>query len=188
MTQSKLEEFLVTDGCTAMYDAMNIGLRQAQEDTADINMVLFLTDGHENSSVETTFEQIKTQIQTARENDIVIVSLGVSKYDATKLGLDTDQCIEFSNTKQGMTSVMRAASQLMRSYSNEDEEGRRFTEEQRMSSSQSPITRVMRTSHARPRTSMGTSTMGESMMGESMMDFDSVDNRSMHSQLSSSPV
>ena len=126
MTQSKLKEFFVTGGNTAMYDAMNIGLKHAQDTTADINLVLFLTDGHENASVETTIEQIKEEIQKARDKNIVIISLGVSKYTARDLGLDTEQCIEFSNTQED----------VMRSYTNDEEEVMIFTEEQRIDSSQ----------------------------------------------------
>ena len=194
MTYEKLEEYFVTEGSTAMYDAMNIGLRQAQDTSADINIVLFLTDGHENASVETTFEQIKTEIQKAQENKIVIISLGVSKYTARDLGLDTEKCIEFSNTTHGMTNVMRAASDVMRSYTNDYEEGRVFTEEHRLNSSQvihtTVSTPVFRNGQ-RPM-DMGASVMdmGASAMdmGASAMDFDSIDNRSMQSHLSSSPI
>ena len=139
LTREVLDECFVPNGCTAMNDAFCATIKSAQSDPSSKKIVILLTDGDENGSKEFTLPQTRDLIQQALAEGIVILSLGISPRIAGKYGLPVEHCIEFHHSDRGMTTVMSAAADLLRSHTNEEYEGdREFTVEQRMNSSQAP--------------------------------------------------
>ena len=139
LTKEVLDECFVPNGSTAMNDAFCATIKSAQSDTSSKKIVILLTDGDENSSSEYTLPQTREIIQQALADGIVILSLGISPRIAETYGLPTEHCIEFHHSDRGMTTVMSAAADLLRSHTIEDYEGdREFTAEHRMASSQAP--------------------------------------------------
>ena len=127
------------NGSTAMNDAFCATIKSAQSDTSSKKIVILLTDGDENSSSEYTLSQTREIIQQALADGIVILSLGISPRIAETYGLPTEHCIEFHHSNRGMTNVMSAAADLLRSHTNEDYQGaREFTAQHRMASSEAP--------------------------------------------------
>jgi hypothetical protein len=134
LTRKVIETHFNTEGCTAMNDAFLKALSYTEDDTSDNKIILFLTDGEENSS-KANITETKAAIIKAQEKGVEMLSLGVSPTVAEKYGLPTDQCIEFQHSEEGMREVMFAASQVMRSHtSGEGERG--FTQNHRTMSSQ----------------------------------------------------
>lgn len=139
LTREVLDECFVPNGCTAMNDAFCATLKSAQSDPSSKKIVILLTDGDENGSKEFTLPQTRELIQQALADGIVILSLGISPRIAETYGLPTEHCIEFHHSNQGMTTVMSAAADLLRSHTTDDYEGEReFTDDHRMASSQAP--------------------------------------------------
>lgn len=139
LTREVLDECFVPNGCTAMNDAFCATIKSAQSDPSSKKIVILLTDGDENGSKEFTLPQTQELIQQALADGIVILSLGISPRIAETYGLPTEHCIEFHHSDRGMTTVMSAAADLLRSHTNEDYEGdREFTADHRMASSQAP--------------------------------------------------
>ena len=135
LTREVIETHFNTEGCTAMNDAFLKALSYTEDDTSDKKIVLFLTDGEENSS-KANITETKEKIIEAQENGVIMLSLGVSPTVAEKYGLPTDQCIEFQHSEGGMREVMRAASEVMRSHTSGGEGERGFTQNHRTMSSQ----------------------------------------------------
>jgi hypothetical protein len=135
LTREVIETHFNTEGCTAMNDAFLKALSYTEDDSSDNKIILFLTDGEENSSKANIIET-KEAIIKAQENGVEMLSLGVSPTVAEKYGLPTDQCIEFQHSEGGMREVMRAASEVMRGHTSGGEGERGFTQNHRAMSSQ----------------------------------------------------
>ena len=139
LTREVLDECFVPTGCTAMNDAFCATIQSAQSDPSSKKIVILLTDGDENGSKEFTLPHARELIQQALADGMVILSLGISPIIAEIYGLPTEHCIEFHHSNRGMTNVMSAAADLLRSHTNEEYDGsREFTADHRMASSQAP--------------------------------------------------
>ena len=68
-----------TGGGTALYDALELGLRKIKHGTQDKKAILLLTDGQDTSS-ETTLDETQLAI---RESELLVYSLGISPSGAT---------------------------------------------------------------------------------------------------------
>jgi hypothetical protein len=135
LTSEIINKNFIPDGCTAMNDAFLKALSYAEDDTSDNKIVLFLTDGEENSS-KANITETREKIVEAQEKGVVMLSLGVSPSVAETYGLPTEQCIEFQHSEGGMREVMRAASEVMRSHTSGEEGETTFTACHRAMSSQ----------------------------------------------------
>ena len=112
-----LENHFKPGGGTAMNDAFVKTLIIANDDINE-KIVLFLTDGHENSSTA-TLEETKNAIIEAQKGDMIIMSLGISSDIAKKYGLNEELCIEFDKDDRGMAEVINASSEVMFEYTKE---------------------------------------------------------------------
>ena len=112
-----LETHFKPGGGTAMNDAFVKTLIIANDDINE-KIVLFLTDGHENSSTA-TLEETKNAIIEAQKGDMIIMSLGISSEIAKKYGLNEELCIEFDKDDRGMKEVINASSEVMFEYTKE---------------------------------------------------------------------
>ena len=115
--RADLENHFNPGGGTAMNDAFVKTLIIANDDINE-KIVLFLTDGDENSSTA-TLEETKNAIIEAQKGDMIIMSLGISSDIAKKYGLNEELCIEFDKDDRGMAEVINASSEVMFEYTKE---------------------------------------------------------------------
>src|SRR5262245_56925791 len=66
-------------GATALYDAVEFGVRKIKDGVHEKKVILLLTDGEDTSS-EATFDEVKSAI---RESEILVYSLGISPSGGT---------------------------------------------------------------------------------------------------------
>jgi Mg-chelatase subunit ChlD len=133
----KLSKIYQIDGCTALNDAILMACDVAKNDTNDKQVVLIMTDGHENSSKVRKVEVVKEEILSAQQKEVVFIGLGFRNDIAKSYGLPEGKCIEFAHTDDGMREVCRAASEVMRSHTSELYEGsHEFTPEHRSASAE----------------------------------------------------
>ena len=139
-----LSEF-VPRGSTALLDAIGDTLTYFMEKkllnpTAYDNCIVYVaTDGLENTSHKYNILTIKNMIKSAKEvYNINILYLGANQdaiLEASNIGIDADQAINYSETQENVEAVFRSAGAVA-SRTRTDGEISAFTQAERTMSSQ----------------------------------------------------
>jgi hypothetical protein len=115
------EDTYVPRGMTALYDGIGKATASLQQATADNKILVILTDGQENSSVEYRADQIKKSLEEKQEkNNWLVTYLGANQ-DAFAvggmLGVHVDNSLNFNvgNMGQTMSSAYGATQRFMKS-------------------------------------------------------------------------
>ena len=113
VTREQLWSYFNPDGMTAIYDSIWTALDDLETDTNPNKVVLFLTDGCENSSKQYTIEDTKEKIAHSLSKGVTFLSLGIPISQAVELGLDKDKCIEFALDRVHFAETMRVGSEAI---------------------------------------------------------------------------
>jgi hypothetical protein len=104
-------------GCTALYDAIGIGIDSLgekfaamdEQDRPDAVIFAILTDGYENASHKYTMEEIKTKIEHQKEKYSWEFKFLAANQDAIlsggSFGINSKDCFNFDFSKEGIKSA-----------------------------------------------------------------------------------
>lgn len=107
------EEDYYVRGCTALLDAVgatiqkmsNIQKRLPEEHRAGKVIFVITTDGHENSSKEFSYGQIKEMIEQKKKEGWEFLFLGANidaGYEAERIGISRDRSVTYENDSKGV--------------------------------------------------------------------------------------
>jgi hypothetical protein len=104
-------------GCTALYDAIGIGIDSLgekfaamdEQDRPDAVIFAILTDGYENASHKYTMEEIKTKVEHQKEKYSWEFKFLAANQDAIlsggSFGINSKDCFNFDFSKEGIKSA-----------------------------------------------------------------------------------
>ena len=111
-------------GCTALLDAVgqsikkieNVQKHLPEEHRAGKVIFIITTDGHENSSVEYTYPQIKKMIEAKKEMGWEFLFLGANidaPAEAEKIGISRKKAVTYENDHEGVARNFEAVSRVV---------------------------------------------------------------------------
>lgn len=100
-------------GCTALLDAIGVSIEKtgelqkelSDEEKADKVIFVIITDGHENSSEEFTYRNVKMLLEARKECGWEFLFLGANidaEGEAEKLGIDRNRSVTYRNDHKGV--------------------------------------------------------------------------------------
>ena len=98
-------------GCTALLDAIGNAINYIlnnqinDKENEYNNMVVIITDGFENSSVEFSYEKINSLINKKQKEDWQFIFLGANIdviKEANKMGIASDNAVSYNNDEKGV--------------------------------------------------------------------------------------
>lgn len=123
--QPLTENEYVTGGCTALLDAMGstiLRIHQGQQDTptegrAKHIIVVIITDGYENASVEYSFKQIHDLITRQKEQygwEFIFMGANMDAVkEARNFGIQADRAVTYHQDLEGITMSYRDVGKCM---------------------------------------------------------------------------
>lgn len=113
-------------GCTALLDAVGEAVRKVENvqehlpETHKADHVIFVitTDGHENSSKEYSFKQIKGMIKEKKKKGWEFLFLGANMdavAEAEKIGIARNRAVTYENDKEGVATNYRVVGEALAS-------------------------------------------------------------------------
>lgn len=111
---------LIPRGMTALLDAVSRGLGYAEAlPEFDTALVVVITDGQENASRESTYDEVNERVKafsSSQNRDVIFLSsdLDAAK-DAQKLGVRGDLHMSYEPTGMGVTNAYAAVSSYVQS-------------------------------------------------------------------------
>ncbi|MBP0967368.1 MAG: VWA domain-containing protein [Oscillospiraceae bacterium] len=106
-------------GCTALLDAVGAAIRQIEtihkyarpEDVPAHTIFIITTDGHENSSSNYSYADVKKMIVSKQEKGWEFLFLGANidaAAEAARIGISRDRAAEYAASECGTQSLFRA--------------------------------------------------------------------------------
>lgn len=119
-------EDYVVGGGTALLDAVGAAIRQIEmihkyarpEDVPEHTIFIITTDGHENSSTQFNYHEIKKMIGAAKEKGWEFLFLGANidaAAEAAKIGISRDRSADYSATACGTSALFTAVNESVSS-------------------------------------------------------------------------
>lgn len=104
-------------GCTALYDAIGTTIEKVatrqKENKSDKTMIVIITDGMENASIEYTGKAIKNLINAKEEQGWEFLFLGAnidSIQTAGDIGIKRDNAVDYKPDREGLEVVYKCLS------------------------------------------------------------------------------
>lgn len=121
--QMKDEDYVV-GGCTALLDAIGVGIRRVQEEYCSLKdekrpehtIFSIMTDGEENSSLHFEYKEIKRMVNAMKEAgwDFLFQAANIDGFaQGRKLGFDKDDVRNFEATEKGVCYCLSQASSMI---------------------------------------------------------------------------
>lgn len=99
----------VTEGCTALYDAIGEGISFMDHNASDKVLFIIMTDGYENASKEYDKKKIQSLIRSHSDWEFVYVGADIDSYAAGgELGIRKDNIANFQKSKTGLSKLFHA--------------------------------------------------------------------------------
>ena len=127
-------------GLTALYDGIQYICRDiknymtTQQENPNSIIVIILTDGQENSSVNCTKIMAKDLINECQKDDWRFIFLGANQnavLEGNNLGIRMGACCTFDASPEGCSNVMRSVSGAIQRSQTQDAQDIEFTQEER---------------------------------------------------------
>jgi hypothetical protein len=132
------EKTFMPRGQTALLDAIGRTVSCVSVDTKETNnIVVILTDGYENSSIEFTYKKVTEIIEKKEKDGWKFVFLGANQ-DAIKtaggLGINQNSAMTYAQTPKNVNACFRGLSDAISRTRSGENERVSFTENERLSS------------------------------------------------------
>ncbi len=114
-------------GSTALYDAIGEGIEHMMKIYNKNNesnkfcnyIIIIMTDGYENASVNYSKSKIKQMIEDCKMKDISVKFTGANQnaeQSGSQMGIDQTQCATFTPTPIGLTKLFRSVSETVKQH------------------------------------------------------------------------
>ncbi|MBR2828835.1 MAG: VWA domain-containing protein [Bacilli bacterium] len=103
------KEDYVVGGCTALLDAVGLGIQRMEEFQKEKVLFIIITDGYENASIEYKKDTIKNLIKNHSNWEFIYIGADIDSYSTGgDLGIKKDNIANFKKDRMGTSLLFRS--------------------------------------------------------------------------------